>query len=294
MGPSLTNMLPRLHAVIQSGLEPHLSLKVLQYCAVLLGPQAVEPLATVLPEILVNLTKCIHSEQQEGDDEAMDDSGGKDRGVTTTRNAIAALCFADSIMQAFPDLGASICSPVVQKVVAALPGKALAEPLLSATFSSFGRLLWMKPIIMEELFVKGYDQNQEKNVAALVNAWISVVTSVSVLVMLSAQAQKIAFMNQKAAALSLCSAVCRSPLVARVSGREVLNFTKQLLEIESRTKVNLDDLVEAACGTARKVVGDGPLGDISLRTAEISKSDPLLIVGLAEALGNAEKAVASA
>lgn len=78
----------------------------------------------------------------------------------------------------------------------------------------------------------------------------------------------------RARQLSLCSAVFRSPRLARVAGQKVLNFTRSLLEIESKsTELDLDALVEAACGTTRKVVGDGPMGDLAARTAEILKSE---------------------
>jgi len=59
-----------------------------------------------------------------------------------------------------------------------------------------------------------------------------------------------------------------------VAGQKVLSITRTLVEIESNsTELDLDALVEAACGTARKVVGDGPLGDSAARTAEILKSE---------------------
>eukprot|EP00581_Thalassiosira_minuscula_P010946 CAMPEP_0183713024 /NCGR_PEP_ID=MMETSP0737-20130205/8028_1 /TAXON_ID=385413 /ORGANISM="Thalassiosira miniscula, Strain CCMP1093" /LENGTH=1154 /DNA_ID=CAMNT_0025941773 /DNA_START=175 /DNA_END=3639 /DNA_ORIENTATION=- len=292
MGPSLTNMLPRLEAILRSGLEPHLSLKVLQYNAILLGPQVVEPLASVLRDMLVNLTSCIHAEQKDDDDTAMDSvdgSKGTDRGMTTMRNAVAALSFADGMMQMFPELGLSICSPAMAKVIAALPGKAMSQPVLEATLHSFGRMLWLNPNSLNEIFAN--DPNQDEKISSVVSAWITVVTSVSVLVMLSAQAQKITFIDQKGAALSLCSAACRSPIVARVAGRSIIDFTRKLLEVESKSKLDVDALVEAMTGTTRKVVGDGPLGDSAARTAEILKSDPLLTVSLREALESAEKSM---
>eukprot|EP00584_Thalassiosira_punctigera_P025961 CAMPEP_0172578112 /NCGR_PEP_ID=MMETSP1067-20121228/138571_1 /TAXON_ID=265564 ORGANISM="Thalassiosira punctigera, Strain Tpunct2005C2" /NCGR_SAMPLE_ID=MMETSP1067 /ASSEMBLY_ACC=CAM_ASM_000444 /LENGTH=1122 /DNA_ID=CAMNT_0013370805 /DNA_START=226 /DNA_END=3594 /DNA_ORIENTATION=+ len=295
MGPSLNNMLPRLEAILRSGLEPHLSLKVLQFNAILLGPQVVEPLAAVLREMLVNLTSCIHSGETDNGDTTMDDEGrsatGTDRGLTTTRNAVAALNFADGLMQMFPDLGLSICSPAVSKVMAALPGKATAAPLLEASFHSFGRLLWTNPNSLDEIFAN--DPNPDEKIMSIVKTWISVVTSISMVVMLSPQAQKIMFIDQKGTALSLCSAVCRSPRVARVAGRSIIEFTRKLLEVESRSKLDLDALVEATSGTTRKVVGDGPLGDSAARTAEVLKTDPLLTVSLKEAWENAGKAMAS-
>ncbi len=87
-------------------------------------------------------------------------------------------------------------------------------------------------------------------------------TSVSFVAMLSVQIQKVVFINQKGALLALCSAVCQSPRIARLAGQQILDFTHRLLEVESNCKeLDLDFLVDAACGTARKVVGDGPLGD---------------------------------
>jgi len=295
MGPSLTNMLPRLEMIVRAGLEPHLSLKVLQFNAILLGPQVIEPLAPVLREMLVNLTGCIHSERKEGGDDAMDGdekSKGTDSGVTTMRDANAALTFAHGLMQLSPDLGLSISAPAISKAIVSLTGKSKAAPLLEATFLCFGRMLWMNPNSLDEIFAS--DPNPDEKIASVLSQWIAVVTSVSVVVMLSAQAQKVVFIDQKGAALSLCSAVCRSPRVARVAGHEVLNLTRRLLELESKSNgLGLDALVEAACGTTRKVVGDGPLGDSAARTAEILKSDPLLTVSLKEALENAEKAVAN-
>ena len=274
MGPNLMNMLPRLHVIITSGLEPHLSLKVLQFYAVLLGQQVIGPLTPVLPEMLVNLTKCIYSEQKEGDGGAMDDgdaSGGKDRGVTTIRNAIAALSFAEAVTQFFPDVGASISSPAIKKIVAALPGKALSPPVLEAIFSCLGRLILFNPKVLDEIFAD--DPNKEANIAGLVRTYITVVSSVSVIVMLSVRAQKVTFIKQKACSLNLCLALTHSPLIACVAGKEIIEFTRKLQEIESKTELSLDSLVEAACGMTRKVVGDGPMGDIQARSAEISKSE---------------------
>ncbi|KAL9188917.1 hypothetical protein ACHAXT_011407 [Thalassiosira profunda] len=295
MGQSLASMLPRLQNIVQSKLEPHLSLKVLQYNAILLGPEVAEPLAPVLRDLLIDLTTCIHAEKKEGGEDAIENSDdarleGRDRSTTTTRYAVAALTFADGLMKLFPELGLSICSPALSKVVKALPGKAVAAPLVEATFGAFGRMLWINPNSLDEIFAD--DPNQDEKIAVIARSYIQVVSSVSVVVMLSAQAQKVTFIEQKGAALSLCSAVCRSPRVARVAGNEVTMFTRKLLEVESRSQLDLDALVEAACGTTRKVVGDGPMGDSAARTAAILKADPLLTVSLHEALQNAEKAMA--
>lgn len=225
-------------------------------------------------------------------DGGADTKSEKDRGVTTIRNAAAALICAEALMQLFPELGLSISSPAIGKLVEYLPGKGMTAPvvaLLEAIFSCFGRVLWMNPKSLDEIFAN--DPNQEKSIVDVVRMWISTVSSVSVFVMISVQAQKITFISQKACALSLCSAVCRSPKVARLVGLEVLDFTKKLVEIESKTSLDVDSLVEAACGTTRKVVGDGPLGDTATRMAEISKSDPLLTVSLKEACDNAERAI---
>lgn len=108
----------------------------------------------------------------------------------------------------------------------------------------------------------------------VIKQFIAVVSSVSLVVMLSAQAQKIAFIDQKRASLALCSAVCRSQRVARLAGRDILDFTRKLVEVESMSKgLDLEALVDAACGSTRKVVGDGPLGDLVARTSEILKSE---------------------
>ena len=59
-----------------------------------------------------------------------------------------------------------------------------------------------------------------------------------------------------------------------MAGQKVLSYTRRLLEVESKSKeLDLDALVEVTCGTTRKVVGDGPLGDSATRTAEILKSE---------------------
>jgi len=285
MGPKLTNMLPRLEAIIRSGLEPDLSLKVLQFNALLLGPQVIEPLAPTLRDMLVSLTRCIHSEQKAGDDTSMDGdniiSGGTDRGVTTMRNATAALSFGHGLMQMFPDLGLSISSPAIAKVVAVIPGKAIASPLVAPVFNCFGRMLWISPNALDEIFAN--DPNIDEKIASVVSTWISVVTSVPANIMTSSQAQKISFINQKKACLSLCSAVCRSPRLARVAGKEIQNFSGQMIAFELTLKLDLDALVEAASGTTRKVVGDGPLGDLATQNAEMLKSDPLLTISLREA-----------
>ena len=60
-------ILTRFETILTAGLEPHLSLKILQFNAILLGPQVVEPLAAVLRDTLMNLTSCIHSNQKGGD-----------------------------------------------------------------------------------------------------------------------------------------------------------------------------------------------------------------------------------
>jgi len=295
-------MLPRLEVILNAGLEPHISLKVLQFNAILLGPQVVEPLAAGLRDLLVKLTSCIHSNQSSDDDDTMDGNGGgsqgTDRGTTTMRYAVTALSFAEALMQSFPDLGLSICGLAMFKIIIALSGticqnKEIAAPLLDATFNCFGRMLWTSPNCLDEMFAG--DPDAETKVAVVLERYISSVKSVPMIVMLNAQAQKIVFIKQKGAALSLCSAVCRSPRVARVKGKEILSFTQTLINIESKSAelLDLSTLVEAACGTTRKVVGDGPLGDLAARTADILKSDPLLTVSLREALANAEKTLAS-
>lgn len=156
--------------------------------------------------MLVNLTSCIHANQKEGDDDAMDGDGrskGADRGTTTMRNAVAAFSFADGLMQLFPDIGLSICAPAISKVIVALPGsKAIAAPLLEAIFNAFGRMLWMSPNCLDEMFAS--DPNADTKIAVVLEQYIAVVTSVPVIVMLSAQAQKVVFINQKGSAVSAC------------------------------------------------------------------------------------------
>ena len=270
-----SKMLPRLEAILRSGSEPHLSLKVLQFNAILLGPEFVAALSPILRELLVKLlTSCIHSDG-DGEDAMDGDEGSKgtDRGVTTIRNAIASFEFSEAIMQLFPDLGVSICAPAICKAVAAIPGKkTMAAPLLESIFACLSRMLWTNPNSFDEIFAG--DPNQDEKISFVINQFIAVVTSVPLVVMLSAQAQKIVFINQKGSSLALCSAVCRSPRVARLAGRDVLDYTRRLIEVESLSKgLDVDALVDAACGSTRKVVGDGPLGDSAARTSEILKSE---------------------
>jgi len=310
MGPRLTSMLPRLEMILRSGLEPHLSLKVLQFNAILLGKQVVEPLGDFLRELLVTLTSRVHVKPKDGgdDDEMEDDvannsgSGSKDnKDVGTMRDAIAALGFAEVLMQLFPDVGYSISSPAIGKVISYISSgndsghrPSVTIPLLEAALSAFGRMVWINPNSFDEIFTQQQQQQQQQEdvkIAAFVKTWLGVVTSVSLATMISKKAQTIRFIDQKGAALSLCSASCRSSTVARVAGADIVEFTRRLLEVEERGNITMELLVEAACGATRQVVGDGPLGDAANMTAEILKSDPLLSVSLKEALDNAEKAV---
>lgn len=306
MGSKLTSMLPRLEMILRSGLEPHLSLKVLQFNSILLGKQVVEPLGEFLREMLVTLTSRVHVKAKASGDEMEDDgdnNGGssKEKDVGTMRDAIAALSFADILMQVFPDLGFSISSPAIGKVISFIcsggeDGQRLSVtiPLLEVALSAFGRMVWINPNSFDEIFTQPTvdpSQQQDVKVAALVKTWLGVVTSVSLATMISKKAQTIRFIDQKGTALSLCSAICRSPTLARVAGADIVEFTRQLLEVEARGNISTEALVEAACGATRQVVGDGPLGDAANMTAEMLKLDPLLSVSLKEALDNAEKAV---
>ena len=272
MGSSLRSMLPRLADILRAGLEPYLSLKVLQYNALLLGQQVLEPHADNLRQLLINLTSFIYSEQEDDIMGNSDRSTGGDRGTTTVKNAIAALTFGYGIMQLYPDISLGIVSPAVSKLIANLSSnRRKSAPVLEALFETFGRILWAAPTCLDEIFAG--DPNQDKKIGGIVHLFLSVVTSVPVLAVISPKAQKIVFMNQKKAMLSLCSAVCRSPRVARVSGNEVLKFTRKLAEAEAKSGLDLDTLVEAACGKTRKVVGDGPLGDAAAKAAESLKSE---------------------
>eukprot|EP00984_Skeletonema_dohrnii_P015107 scaffold6469_cov99-Skeletonema_dohrnii-CCMP3373.AAC.1 len=306
MGSKLTSMLPRLEMILRSGLEPHLSLKVLQFNSILLGKQVVEPLGDFLRELLVTLTSRVHVKAKGNSDEMEDDGGNggvgsKEKDVGTMRDAIAALSFADILMQLFPDLGYNISSPAIGKVISYIcsgseNGQRLSVtmPLLEVSLSAFGRMVWINPNSFDEVFTQqNADPSQrEMKIAALVKTWLGVVTSVSLATMISKKAQTIRFIDQKGAALSLCSAICRSPTLSRVAGADIVEFTRQLLEVEARGNISTESVVEVACGATRQVVGDGPLGDAANMTAEMLKLDPLLTVSLKEALDNAEKAVA--
>mmetsp|Transcript_14218 Transcript_14218/g.29011 ORF Transcript_14218/g.29011 Transcript_14218/m.29011 type:complete len:1199 (-) Transcript_14218:40-3636(-) len=306
MGSKLTSMLPRLEMILRSGLEPHLSLKVLQFNSILLGKQVVEPLADFLRELLVTLTSRVHVKAKGNGDEMEDDGGNggvgsKEKDVGTMRDAIAALSFADILMQLFPDLGYNISSPSIGKVISYIcsgseNGQRLSVtmPLLEVSLSAFGRMVWINPNSFDEVFTQqNADPSQrEMKIVALVKTWLGVVTSVSLATMISKKAQTIRFIDQKGTALSLCSAICRSPTLSRVAGADIVEFTRQLLEVEARGNISTETIVEVACGATRQVVGDGPLGDAANMTAEMLKLDPLLTVSLKEALDNAEKAVA--
>ena len=309
MGQSLTSMLPRLEQIVRSGLEPQLSLKVLQTNEKLLGPQVVESLAPVLADLLAKLVEPVirsssaTSSQGGGDDnDEMDDGsshtpvakqGGADRDKVTIQGAAAALHFSAFVMRLSPDLGRRIAFPAVAEIARSLPGERFPVPLLEPAFDALGRMLWIEPGCLDELFPNrsAADGDGDRMIAAVVDRWIEVSTSVSVLTMMSARAQKITFIEQKGAALSLCAAVFRSPRVARAVGTQVCAYAKRVLEAETRSEVDLDSLVEAACSVTRRVVGDGPLGDVSARTADMLASDPLLTMSLKEAVEGAEKAV---
>lgn len=308
MGSRLKSMLPRLEMILRSGLEPHLGLKVLQFNAILLGKQVVEPLGDFLRDLLVTLTSRVHIKPKDGGDEMENEgnnSGGssssKDKDVGTMRDAIAALSFADLLMQIFPDLGYSISCPAIGKVISFICSgneggqqrRSVTIPLLEAALSAFGRMLWINPNAFDEIFTQQTVEHFERDakIRTIVETWLGVVTSVSLSTMISRKAQTIRFIDQKGAALSLCSVICRSPTVARAAGPHIVEFTRQLLEVEASGNISMDTLVEAACGTTRQVVGDGPLGDAANMTADMLKSDPRLSVSLKEALDNAEKAV---
>ena len=278
MGQMLRTMLPRLDAILRSELEPHLSLKVLQYYAILLGPEILATLSHILRELLLRLVSNILIY---GDNEDVMDSvervQGIDRGSTTMKGVIASFDFSEAIMQMQPELGVSICAPAVFKAVAALAGpgkKAITLPLYEPIFSCLSRVLWTNPNFLDEICAS--DPNQDEKLSFVVDRMITMVTSVTrqFVVLMSAQAQKVVFISQKGAALALCSAVCHSSRVARETGQDVLAFTRRVLEIETTSKgLDLEALVDAACGSTRKVVGDGPLGDYAARMPELLKSE---------------------
>lgn len=211
-------MLTRLETILTAGLEPHLSLKILQFNAILLGPQVVEPLAAVLRDTLMNLTSCIHSKQKGGGyGDAMDGgfgiSQGEDRGTTTLKYALAALSFAEGLMQLFPDLGLSICAPTISKIILSLPravcqNENIAAPLLGVFFECFGRMLWMNPNCLDEIFASNPDVETE--VAVVLEQYISSVKSVPMIAMLNAKVQKVLFVKQKGAAVSRSGRECKS------------------------------------------------------------------------------------
>jgi hypothetical protein len=234
------------------------------------------PLSHVLRELLLRLVNNILID---GDNEDVMDSvervQGIDRGSTTMKGVIASFDFSEAIMQLQPELGVSICTPAVFKAVAALAGpgkKAITLPLYEPIFSCLSRVLWTNPNFLDEIFAS----DQDEKISFVVDRMITMVTSISsqFVVLMSAQAQKVVFISQKGAALALCSAVCRSSRVARETGQDVLAFTRRVLEVETTSKgLDLDALVDAACGSTRKVVGDGPLGDYAARMPELLKSE---------------------
>merc|ERR1719356_690477 len=225
------------------------------------------------------------------DDGCENATTGKDQSKETIRGALAALEFAEFAMKLSPDIGRQVSFQTVAKVIAALPDKSTGDvSLMEAAFGAFCRMLWIEPTCLDEIFNIPTNGGEEDKIAITINMWLEILTSIPLTIMMSRKALKLAFINQKGAALSLCSAACRSPRVARVSGVQIVSYTKKLLEVETKAEVDLDSLVEDACGITRKVVGDGPLGDISARTADMLKMDPLLTVNMSEALDSAEKA----
>ena len=305
MGPRLTSMLPRLELILRSGLEPHFSLKVLQFNAILLGKQVIEPLGDLLRDLLVTLTSRAHTKPKSSGDEMEDEGGGAnsdENDVGSMKDAISALNFADVLMQLYPDLGYPVSSPAIVKVISficsgGVDGKmgSISMPLLDVALSAFGRMVWINPNSFDEIFTQlNFDPPQrDEKVAALIKTWLGVITSVKfgAVIVISKKTQTRSFISQKGAALSLCSAICRSPTLCRVAGADIIEFTRQLLKVEVRDNINMEMLIDAACGTTRQVVGDGPLGDAANLTAEMLKLDPLLSVSLKEAVDNAQKAV---
>ena len=299
MGQALTNMLPRLESIIRAKLEPQMSLKVLQYSALLLGQRVVEPLADTLRELLVEMTSCVHAEKKQGDDDnEMKDEGGqstKEKVISSNKDAVSAFCFADALMQMFPELGYSVSSSAITQVIASLkPERSISPSVLELALSAFGRLLWINNNILDEVFA--HDPEQDEKIAAIVSTWLGVCSSFTFnsLVLGSKQERAMMFIEQKGAALATCSAVCRSPRVARVAGKEVVRFTRILVEAESQSNLDLNALIETSCCLARRVVGDGLPGDSCARTREVMSADPLVTTPLQNALESAEQATKNA
>ena len=212
---------------------------------------------------------------------------GADRGKETVQGAAAALHFAAFVMRLSPDLGRRIAFRSVAEIARCLPGERFPVPLLEPAFEALGRMLWLEPGCLDELFPNRCvnDDDGDRTIAAVVDRWIEVSTSVSVLTMMSARAQKITFIEQKGAALSLCAAVFRSPRVARAAGTQVHGYSKRVLEAETRSEVDLDSLGRGRvqrdpAGRRRRAAG-----------RRLGAPDPLLTMSLKEAVEGAEKAV---
>jgi len=321
MGQSLRRMLPRLEAVLRSGMEAHLSLQVLQFYSILLGPGVVESVGDVVRGLLVQCMSCIHndytgderrrsagavvtSDSGERENEEMTDDNdqqqppgqsatGESPGAGgTLKDAVGALSFMEALLQLSPPVGYAVCTPALSEAVRTMLRKPLPLPLVEALYGALGRLLWNRPAALDEML--GDDPDRPKKVASLVRTWLRLLLRPVFLAALDRTVATTVFMERKGAALSLCAVVCHSAETAASLGSDVAKFTEALKRNEDESNPDVEALVEAACGTSRKLVGDGPLGDAARRSVDMLKGDPLLTTSLHEALDNVRRAVEQA
>ncbi len=109
---------------------------------------------------------------------------------------------------------------------------------------------------------------------------------VSFVVMPSAQIQKIVFINLEGALFALCSGTWQSPRVASLAGKQILDFTHRLLEVESNCEKLDQPMVqrEKFCFSWDLTHFPGCSLDLLL-----CLNNPLVNGSLNEALENAEK-----
>lgn len=305
MGNYLSTMLPRLEVILKTGLEAHLSLKVLHLYVVLVGPTVLQPLVGNLQSLLMDCVSCILKEGKDGgvkvsDEEMMSDtislteeSNNKDQEKSTKaglmKDGIGALHFCSDILLLYPafgyEIGQGAIITVLQAIIASRKSRAenlkenIPHSLVEAVFVAFGNLILFRPTLLEELFADNPDEDAQ--ILSLVTTWIQVISNPPMqYIMIMSSSVVLLFIDKKRLALSLCAAVCKGHKTRRLVGSTVLRYTKTLIDTELESKIKVDDLVRVSCGTTRQVIGDGPLGDTATRTAEILKSDPVLTTKL--------------
>jgi len=289
MGSALTSMTQRLETILKKKLEPHLSLQIAQLYSTLYGPQILEGLGDTLPSLLLHCISCMFSNESGGDAMTDDETNKSSSNGGTNADCLIALTFIHDSIQLFPSFAYPLCQPIMIKVLRSVMQKRHPHALIEAVFVGLSRMLWNNPSILEETFAG--DSDAGARISSLVRLWLQILSSTSLAGLLNREAGIAEFVGRKGAALSLCSAVCKSSFLAQIIGHDVVNFTKSLERAEKRMNVDLDTIVEVSCGSVRQTLGDGPLGDIFTKMREILKTDPLVTISLKEALDNASNAI---